>query len=165
MQQIGFNLLAGSSENNDYKLKLFVWALLMGWIKWEGEYWKINTNDPKIPPTFKGARRDRLFSELFMEKNYSKEVEQFLQAKKEAVFQLKDALEASIVFNEETRIWDYSGYLQNNAINPYCASITAEAKFGAGYERVQGGPSARIQLAQEVEMLKSIAAEAKTGVF
>jgi len=165
MQQIGFNLLAGSSENNDYKLKLFVWALLMGWIKWEGEYWKINTNDPKIPPTFKGARRDRLFSELFMEKNYSKEVEQFLQAKKEAVFQLKDALEACIVFNEETRIWDYSGYLQNNAINPYCASITAEAKFGAGYERVQGGPSARIQLEQEVEMLKSIAAEAKKGVF
>ena len=159
MKQIDYNLLEGSTESSNNKLKLFVWCLLMGWIKWEGEFWRITTNDVAIKPTYK-LRRDELFTELMMEGAYAKEAEQFLQKKMSSVAELKNAYHANIVKSDLS--FDFSGYLGNKAINPYAASITPEDRFGSSYKSLQGGPSARIQLEAELEILKAIGDDIKS---
>jgi len=159
MKQIDYNLLEGSSESSNNKLKLFVWCLLMGWIKWEGEFWRITTNDVGIKPTYK-LRRDELFTELMMEGTYAKEAEQFLQKKMSSVAELKNAYYANVVKSDLSV--DFSGYLGNKAINPYAASITPEDRFGSSYKSLQGGPSARIQLEAELEILKAIGDDVKS---
>jgi hypothetical protein len=159
MKQIDYNLLEGSLESSNNKLKLFVWSLLMGWIKWEGEFWRIVTNDSNLKHTWK-LRRDELFTELMMEGNYSKEVEMFLQKKMSSVAELKDAFNLNVSKNDLS--YDFSGYLGNKSINPYAGSITPEDRFGSSYKSLQGGPSARIQLEAELEILKEIAEEIKS---
>jgi len=159
MKQIDYNLLEGSTESSNNKLKLFVWCLLMGWIKWEGEFWRITTNDVAIKPTYK-IRREKLFTELMMEGSYAKEAEQFLQKKMSSVAELKNAYHANVVMSDLSI--DFSSYLGNKAINPYAASITPEDRFGSSYKSLQGGPSARIQLEAELEILKAIGDDVKS---
>ncbi|NDA61223.1 MAG: hypothetical protein EBX50_04180 [Chitinophagia bacterium] len=158
MKQIGYNLLEGSSESSHNKLKSFVWCLLMGWIKWEGEFWKVTSN-VLTENTFK-LRRDQLFKELMMEGSYNKEVDEFMKKKMSSVAELKNAFFANVAKTDLT--YDFSGYLGNKAINPYAASITSTNIFGSSYDSVQGGPTARNQLAAELEILKELAKEVES---
>jgi hypothetical protein len=156
MKQIDFNLLEGTAESGTIRQKLFTWGLIMGWISWRKDHWFIQTANLK--ETWQ-LRRDQLFTKLMMEEDYGKELEHFLQLKQSALFELKDA------FNKcgkhDGLKWNFTDYLKNESINPYAASITATNKFGSSYDRVQGGPSARIQLETELEALKTIAEEVK----
>ncbi len=156
MKQVNFNLLEGTSESGTNRQKLFTWAFLMGWIAWEQDHWRIQTLNLKETWTL---RRDQLFTKLMMEEDYGKELEQFMQQKQSSLFELKDAFYECVDISG--MIPDFTKYLKHPKINPYEGSVTATNKFGSSYDRVQGGPAARIQLQTELEALKEIAEEVK----
>ena len=155
MKQINFDLLEGTAESGSIRQKLFTWALLMGWIAWEKDHWRIQTLNLKETWTL---RRDQLFTKLMMEEDYGKELEQFMQQKQSSLFELKDAFNSRVDLSG--MVPDFSRYLQDGKINPYAGSVTATNKFGSSYDRLQDKGSV-IQLETELEALKEIAEEVK----
>ena len=170
MDNVMWGLTQGTTHREDNQQRLFAWGFIMGWIKFDKEkkQWVVFNPDAMQLVTYphkNGNHRHELFRKLMVEGQGQAWMERLIQQKMSSLAELIEGFKTI----EEDMLNPLTGkvegkstsmYYKLERINPYAASIPANAttgsatEFGREYQTGQAGTTRAMQLRKEMKAIK-----------